>query len=62
MNKAQIEKKILRIIEDVGDDADSLADCRDGIDLTAILFWVDDLRNQANRLEDLVAEYEDAEE
>ena len=62
MNKAQIEKKILRIIEDVGEDADSLTDCRDGIDLTAILFWIDDLHANANRLEDLVAEYEDAED
>jgi hypothetical protein len=61
MNKAQIEKKILQIIEDIGEDADSLADNRDGIDIMAILFWIEDLHANANRLEDLVAEYEDAE-
>lgn len=62
MNKKQIEEKILRTIDGVREDAESLVDVRDGIDLMAILYWVDNLHTTANRIEDLVGEYEDAED
>lgn len=62
MNKAQIEEKIRLTIERVEEAAMCLADSKDELDLMTILCSCDDLHDLANKLDDLVTKYEDAEE